>query len=749
MSSVTCKLHGLPSPELYTTCPGPPPSWEWWRDYRYCTATNVCLRDKELFLYSGSELLYNTKLPRRGTIACNSWNADSSYIAKQKKGKPPQHALWFQEPVIHTQRILNTHFGHDVLNNYFWIFSTFWEEGLNYLWSNKSFHVPGFFHDNVESSTISPFFVRYINYDKDKLYCFKKAILSTSHLNDINLVFKQKNPTTQQKLVWADYRDLLVSRACPSCTKITPYDRKNVKCNSLNIVVLKRKKGNKNTKLFADGEGRNIINHDELVNRLSIFGKVLTIDPGDYSFGTQISLVMNADIIISRMSSQVVSSMFMRPGGLCLEIESSDPSHLYYDHHSTFEELSDMFDHTFMRSSPRYDNFSLPIVGNLYSCKAICQRFNIFKFPEDNLREKKCKQRCHKLMLETDAYMNTKDHYLRSEWFMNWWLSDVNADIPAIIDLINQWCNKKNGIVSVKHPEHKSKVYTPSKMEGVWNNRIAQVQSDDPEWTRGCSLIQSQEGEIKRLMDAIVTKKYDTRLFSSWNGNEFIEPLIGHLRHPYFHCLGPYKDTFNLMFDTTYIVLPQTVKMNYNQVILIDVGASTFDDCSMGCQKWFVDSYKKIGMEFDRIIGWEAKPLNHLEYWSKIPDDLKHKIQLFNIPASSDTDSSNNPLHHLSVNTHPNDYVVFKLDIDNIEVETKLVNQILNSPKLLEKIDEFYWEHHAWGSPLKKTRVQLFGNYLGWKDHTSSEHQEMGRLEHTYKVLTTLRHHGIRAHAWI
>jgi hypothetical protein len=141
--------------------------------------------------------------------------------------------------------------------------------------------------------------------------------------------------------------------------------------------------------------------------------------------------------------------------------------------------------------------------------------------------------------------------------------------------------------------------------------------------------------------------------------------------------------------------------------------------------------------------------MNHEEYWRKIPEELKYKIQLFNTPASADPHSADNPLNHIRRNADINDYVVLKIDIDSIETEIRIVEQILTSPDLIAKIDELFWEHHAWGSPLKETRVHMFGQYLGWKSHTSSYYHRFGRLEHTYEILGKLRNLGIRAHAWI
>jgi hypothetical protein len=43
----------------------------------------------------------------------------------------------------------------------------------------------------------------------------------------------------------------------------------------------------------------------------------------------------------------------------------------------------------------------------------------------------------------------------------------------------------------------------------------------------------------------------------------------------------------------------------------------------------------------------------------------------------------------------PEDYVVFKLDIDNSKIEAMFVEQLLASPELLALVDDFFFEHHV------------------------------------------------------
>lgn len=91
-----------------------------------------------------------------------------------------------------------------------------------------------------------------------------------------------------------------------------------------------------------------------------------------------------------------------------------------------------------------------------------------------------------------------------------------------------------------------------------------------------------------------------------------------------------------------------------------------------------------------------------------------------------------------------------KLDIDNNPVETALVRQLLDDPEALARVDEFFWEHHVWGSPLQKTRVDLFGTKnIGWGQHMPTRGARDSTLRDSYRIFTELRERGVRAHAWV
>ncbi len=97
------------------------------------------------------------------------------------------------------------------------------------------------------------------------------------------------------------------------------------------------------------------------------------------------------------------------------------------------------------------------------------------------------------------------------------------------------------------------------------------------------------------------------------------------------------------------------------------------------------------------------------------------------------TDSWDNPLMHLKAVAKPEDYVLFKLDIDNNAVEEKIVTTLLASPELMALIDEFVWEHHVNFVPMAKV----------WRETRSPR-----TMKDSIGIFRQLRQAGIRAHSW-
>ena len=296
--------------------------------------------------------------------------------------------------------------------------------------------------------------------------------------------------------------------------------------------------------------------------------------------------------------------------------------------------------------------------------------------------------------------------------------------------------------------------YQPSILEERWKAEIASLKSNDAAWERGCSKIRRELEDHKKIVHDVETHPsaqvpaYPSTLSHHVYENTCtgltekipIEPLASFLRHPLAIC-SPGADA-DLILDKSYLLIPfaHEVGANHSYKWLFDAGASTYDTGAGGAsQSWFVNTYRSRGYEFDRIIGWEAAPTEPERQWSAVPADIKRKTSWYNIPATTEVGGADNPLTFIKELTKPEDYVVFKLDIDAPAVEVALVQQLMSDPELWALVDDFFFEHHVAGSPMQSN---------GWGDLSKSK-TPMGDIEDSYAIFMFLREKGIRAHSWV
>jgi hypothetical protein len=221
-----------------------------------------------------------------------------------------------------------------------------------------------------------------------------------------------------------------------------------------------------------------------------------------------------------------------------------------------------------------------------------------------------------------------------------------------------------------------------------------------------------------------------------------IEPLVGPLRHPLV-C----DDFWKHVFDKNYMVVePWRAHANWDahattlglppRNFFFDLGASTFTAGSGGAsQSWFVRMFEDMCVMWDGIFAWEATQHESAKVWADVPGYLHGRYHWYNVPCSKELDSWANPWNTLLSVATPEDYVVVKLDIDTWQVENPLVDQILATPALLERIDEFFYEHHVQMQPMFK--------YWG-----PSANKKLTGAD-SVDMFTRLRKAGIHAHSWV
>lgn len=301
--------------------------------------------------------------------------------------------------------------------------------------------------------------------------------------------------------------------------------------------------------------------------------------------------------------------------------------------------------------------------------------------------------------------------------------------------------------------------YVSSTWESMWIKSIADWKSDEPDWAVGCMQLKKNKEYVDffekfasdpriysiKLNDKLRSNNMVQKVFSHHRVYDncskqekqiYIEPLVSFLRHPGAVCFNKHQQ------DKSYIMVPSSSDIIYKgfKKYFFDVGASIYSAGHGGdSQKWFVDSFRLKGIEFDHIYGWEAKPTKPSKHWDTVPADIKRKSSWFNIPARSKKGHPDNPWTFVREIAKTEDFVVVKIDIDTPVVEIELVKQLLEDPVLLSLVDEFYFEHHVHGSPMQ---------FRGWGDLRGQKVSYPG-IEHSYKIFQSLREKGVRAHSWV
>lgn len=310
--------------------------------------------------------------------------------------------------------------------------------------------------------------------------------------------------------------------------------------------------------------------------------------------------------------------------------------------------------------------------------------------------------------------------------------------------------------------------YHAAPWEHAWRANISALARAEIGWNVGCQEILKDRKRIDEWLRASEAmdggssywsrKTFSYHAVKTCTGESFkvpIEPLVGLLRHPLFHCLRfkgwrppdhpqPLDDR-ELIFNTSYL-LPSwraEVQMLQQQpvrsALFFDCGASTWSvGAHFSSQRWFYETYLRRGIAFDRIFAWEAGTIPPSRIFSSsMPESVYDAISYYNVPLNATVGHVRNPLRTLQAVARSEDFVVLKIDFDTPSIEHALIDQILASPKLTSLVDELYFEQHVYDSPL---------NFYRW---ATKVRPDQAHLSDSYELFTRLRHAGIRAHSWI
>lgn len=214
-----------------------------------------------------------------------------------------------------------------------------------------------------------------------------------------------------------------------------------------------------------------------------------------------------------------------------------------------------------------------------------------------------------------------------------------------------------------------------------------------------------------------------------------IEGIIGLARDPR-KCWDVNNEEFT---NSKAYVVPLTKRISTmfgnegGKNILFDAGATYYLDAYSSSMKWFVDTYEKHGIVFDKIVAWEKQKLTEKEINEGVPSRLKQGgFEFYNRGIEVCRDCQHNPLTMIKKYCKKNDFVVFKLDIDSKDLENALVDQLLSDKEAMDLIDEFYYEEH-FNNPAMHIH--------GWMRYSTT-------LADYYRLVIAQRRKGFRMHYW-
>ena len=98
--------------------------------------------------------------------------------------------------------------------------------------------------------------------------------------------------------------------------------------------------------------------------------------------------------------------------------------------------------------------------------------------------------------------------------------------------------------------------------------------------------------------------------------------------------------------------------------------------------------FKYNCIEFDHVYAWEKRL--YPKWWDRVPEAEKPHVTFYNEPVNMSDASA---LGVLAQTARPEDFVVFKLDIDYPPLEREIIDAFLNRPGLAALVDELFFEY--------------------------------------------------------
>jgi len=222
----------------------------------------------------------------------------------------------------------------------------------------------------------------------------------------------------------------------------------------------------------------------------------------------------------------------------------------------------------------------------------------------------------------------------------------------------------------------------------------------------------------------------------------WVEPIIPPMRHPKI-C----SDIGAYLMSTEYFVhdfATMCKKLKpHSRTVFVDMSPSRESDKNLALS--LIGLYKKFGFHFDHIYAYQAKETKYGDRVAQIPekdlssyhwvDDHWVDDHWADVQVDASESQLQNPLEFLNENFNEEDFIVMKLDIDEIALEETFVMQLMKSETLKKLVDVFYYEHH----------IGINEMLPYWAAHGV----ENSTMKESLDLFVNLRKSGVAAHSYI
>lgn len=214
---------------------------------------------------------------------------------------------------------------------------------------------------------------------------------------------------------------------------------------------------------------------------------------------------------------------------------------------------------------------------------------------------------------------------------------------------------------------------------------------------------------------------------------EYVEPLISRLRHPLDCCEHAYKIGANFKKPPPNCFVTKRLGVSRTQYLPPShtegfEKSHFFDSSSVDWKRaksalsYVSKVWKRHGIDFTHYHVYEGKVSND-KFMANVPEEKQPKIDYRPVQSGNRTDF----VHEIVTQTSPDDYVLFKLDLDDPDEELRVFQELLdNRLNVLEYLDEFLYV-----IPIPPNITEAEMEYGSW-----------------YKRFLQLRQDGVRAHSF-